>query len=122
MRDKRGTPRFNYSTEQRIAGASKGRLPELSDFKPVTCVDLSQSGFAFHQDAAPNYDRLVLALTIHGESVYVVAIVRHSWPVVVDGRTVFRIGCEFTDRAQWCAQTRQLIIPDESNAEQSLGV
>jgi hypothetical protein len=120
--DRRRALRHPFSVTQRIAPRRGQGFPEDSEFLPVQCHDLSQSGFSFLMLARPDFTSLVAAFGNPPEVIYVAAEVSHCTEVVLDrsgvtervhdqtgrvigpsadGQTATRmvlVGCRFTQR------------------------
>ena len=101
MQEKRATFRHSFGVEQRIAGLIDGQMPSPSDFETVRCIDISQDGIGFYQKTRPDYQELVVGLGIPPQVVYMTARVAHVEMIELCGTLVFRVGCEFTGRAEW---------------------
>jgi hypothetical protein len=108
-RDKRSKPRYPFLIMQQIATVADGRMPSLEDFYPACCINISCSGFAVYQDTQPDFDELVIALSVNSEPNYVIASVVYATLVEKDDRSAYRIGCQFTGRAQWSEPTQSIL-------------
>ncbi len=84
-------------------------MPSVDAFRPVRCVDISQAGFAFYQENRPDCDSLVVELGIAPNLVYLTAHIMHFEMIEFCDNLVFRVGCEFTGRAEWGAQPESIL-------------
>ncbi len=117
MQEKRATIRHSFGVEQRIAESQDGQMPASDAFCTVRCVDISPAGFAFYIENRPTCNSLVVELGIVPNVVYLTANVKHFEMIEFCGNLVFRVGCEFTGRAQWSERPENVLRQcDEDSA------
>lgn len=116
MQEKRATMRHSFGVEQIVAGTVDGKMPPLESFRRVRCIDISKDGFAYYQEERPDYAELVVGLGLPPNVVYLQARVAHSEMIELCGNLVFRVGCEFTGRAQWNEQPEDVLSQGEVDA------
>ncbi len=97
--ERRRHPRRAYPYIQKIAPITGAGLPPRASFYEVQCHDIAAGGFSFYADAPLAVDALVVALGTPPKLTYLVAQVAHVTRIERDGRKVFLIGCNYTDRA-----------------------
>jgi hypothetical protein len=95
---RRGEARFTFTATQRVAPCSGDQIPTLDEFIGVRCFDLSRKGFSYLLPQPPTYEMIVAELTLPKQRVYIKARVAHITGMTVEGKFVFQVGCEFTDR------------------------
>ena len=113
MQDNRTTTRHSFGVEQIIAGTIDGQMPPDANFSRVRCVDISQAGMAFYQEHRPTCNEVVVGLGIEPNVVFLLARVVHVEMIELCGNLVFRVGCEFTGRAQWSEQPKVILNRDD---------
>lgn len=96
----RRSPRKRYKYAQMIAPMYHGRVPKHEEFFEVTCHDLSSGGFSFYYHLDPRFTQLAVALGRFPLMSCFSARVVHVREVVVDGLTLFQIGCQFEGRLE----------------------
>ncbi len=96
--DRRDRDRRAYTPVQLIAPLKADGLPDADQFKPMTCHDLSVSGFSFVTDEPPVEDKLVVALGVRPDIAYLVAQVMHRTPVETPQGYDYLVGCRFLKR------------------------
>jgi hypothetical protein len=118
----RSQKRNAFRTVQRIAPWDGSAFPGDREFVPITCHDLTRSGFSFLSATEPHYNMLVLEFGIRPNLLHIAAQIIHSTPVIChpsgavarlgagnrtphesapDGEDVnemFLVGCRFTRR------------------------
>jgi len=99
--ERRRHPRRAYPYVQRIAPITGDELPPLDSFYEVQCHDIAAGGFSFYADSPLAADSLVVALGTPPRLTYLVAQVAHVTRVERDGKKVFLIGCNYTDRVDY---------------------
>jgi len=99
--ERRRHPRRAYSYVQKIAPITGDGFPPRESFYEVQCHDISAGGFSFYADTPLVADALVVALGTPPKLTYLVAQVAHLTRIERDGRKVFLIGCNYTDRAEY---------------------
>ncbi len=114
QRDNRQTPRFPFRAVQYLAEIVGGQLPNPDAFERVQCVDISRSGFAFCRMTLPGSDELVIALGEPPDITYLRARVVQWRTVVRQGQELFRIGCQFTGRAD--LEDHSLVLKQQQDA------
>ena len=100
----RSSQRRQYPYPQTIALVDDGRLPAAEDFFSVQCRDLSSGGVSFYLDAAPQFDRLVVALGVPPDLRYLSARVVHVQEVHLNGFPKHLVGCRFDQRVEISAK------------------
>ena len=96
--DQRERDRQAYRVTQRIAPYSEGHLPDLSDFRPVRCHDISRGGISYYSLKPPLDEFLVVAVGTGPQTTYLTARVANCIRVEEDSDAMFRVGCEFLTR------------------------
>jgi hypothetical protein len=96
--ERRGRRREQYTPVQLIAPLGATGLPEIDQFRSINCRDLSPTGFSFVTDDPPTVDKLVVALGVQPNIVYLVAEVVHRTPVGAARQYEYLVGCQFTKR------------------------
>ena len=99
--ERRRGMRRSYPYRQMIAPLIGNKLPELDQFFPVMCNDISAGGFSFliHQPLPTK--GLVVALGVAPQVSYLTARVVHVSRVDYQGHKMFLIGCCYTGRANY---------------------
>jgi hypothetical protein len=109
MQEKRATARHSFGVEQMVAPMWGEEFPPSESFMTVRCIDISKDGFAFYQQDRPNYQQLVVALGLEPNITYLLARIAHFEMIELCGNLVFRVGCEFTGRARWSDNPKQVL-------------
>ena len=99
--ERRRGMRRSYPYRQMIAPIIGNKLPDLDQFFPVMCNDISAGGFSFliHQPLPAN--GLVVALGVAPQVSYLTAKVVHVNRIDFQGRKMFLVGCCYTGRATY---------------------
>ena len=100
FRERRSTPRCPLNTVQQLAEIVDGSMPSPDAFERVQCIDISRSGFAFYTRMVPESGEFVIALGDAPDFVYLTASIVQSKMVDRWGQKFYRIGCQFTGRAE----------------------
>lgn len=87
-----------FSSVQRVAPYTQGRLPNLSKFREVHCDNLAASGFSFLTPYKPNYEQLAVAFGTPTDPFYRLAVVNHCEEVGTADKPMFRVACTFSDQ------------------------
>ncbi len=96
--ERRKRVRTSYPYVQLVAPMPGDEFPSLTEFQETECCDISGTGFSFLTEEVPTQSRIVVAFGTHPSLTYVIADIRHSTPVVIDGREMFRNGCCYQRR------------------------
>lgn len=99
--ERRRHSRRAYPYVQQIAPIIGRGLPPRERFYEVQCHDISAGGFSFYADAPLKAEALVVALGTPPKLTYLVAQVAHVTRIERDGRKLFLIGCNYTDRVDY---------------------
>ncbi len=95
--EQRNAGRHSYECVQFVAPYRDGNLPGAGEFTPITCHDLSATGFSYFAPQPATEEYLVAALG-SPPSIYLLTEVMHSTPKHVDGKIDYLIGCRFISR------------------------
>jgi len=96
--EKRSSPRRQFKYHQLIAPVYGQELPSPKKFFTVACEDISAGGIAFYLDCAPDFHKVVVALGKPPALAYFGAdVVRYSKKQVGE-KTMYLVGCRFTER------------------------
>jgi hypothetical protein len=90
--------RIAYPYLQAIAPMSNDEWPPRKDFFAAQFRDLSQNGFSFILDKAPEFSTLAVELGWQPCCHCFVCQVVNCTSEVMDGRTTYRVGCKFIRR------------------------
>jgi len=115
MHEKRATTRHSFGVEQVVADLVDDQFPRSSAFREIRCIDISQDGIAFFQSHRPACRNLIIGLGIKPNVVYLTARVIHFELLEICGNLVYRVGCQFTGRAQWTEQPDEILRKNESD-------
>lgn len=97
--DRRRRERRPFPVRQRMAPYAGGPLPADACFQTIVCHDLSETGCSFTAPEALVQDRLVIALGMGDESLYLLAqVVRQTSAGTPPGSGGIRVGCRFMGR------------------------
>ena len=95
--NQRAADRRHFDCQQLLAPFDGVRLPSQSEFRPVSCQDLSPGGFSFVLPDRVEFEELVVALG-QVPFKFFTASVQNQSRVRLRGRFAYRIGCRFTGR------------------------
>ena len=95
--EQRAADRRQFDCLQLLAPFDGVRLPSQSEFRQVSCQDLSPGGFSFVQTDRADFEELVVALGQVPFKFFTARIANQS-RVRLRGRFAYRIGCRFTGR------------------------
>lgn len=109
MQEKRATVRHSFGVEQVVAGLADGQMPDPEAFERVRFIDISKDGVAFFLGHRPEHQDLVIGLGIPPNIVYLLARVAHVEMIELCGNLVYRVGCQFTGRAEWDQQPSEIL-------------
>ena len=93
--NRRTEMRHPFFCRQWVAPYSGVRAPEVEEFFPVQCRDISSGGISFFLDRTPTYEMVVIRLSGPTESRYLTARIKRTTPSgnLEYGRYV--VGCQF---------------------------
>jgi len=97
-RERRWHPRNRFRFIQYIAPLRDSVRPNLKDFFPVECRDISESGLAFLLQKAPDFDKLLIAFGRPPVLVHCLAEVVRTERVRTDRGPRTLVGCRFLKR------------------------
>lgn len=115
--DRRSSARHEYQIQQVIAVALDANgMPKQQSFIPVQCHDISRGGISFFWPELPNFSEIAFYLIRQTECSLLTSVLRHCRPVLLDGKPVFLVGCEFTTRLPEVAVDEQLSMARRQEA------
>lgn len=95
----RDNQRREFSAIQAIARHTGDELPADTEFRQVKCLDLSSSGLSFLVPEPLEDQSLVIRFGADPNFMYVVGKVMNQAQVPSGAKPMYRIGCQFTNRA-----------------------
>jgi len=101
----RSSRRYQTGGKIRVAAYQPDKPVEDHVFSEVECQDLSQGGVAFLSETIPASGELLVAFPNREEGTLLVAAIRSRSEVRVEGKRLWRIGCQFTRRLERSAET-----------------
>ena len=99
-RDKRLSPRREYTWTQMIALRDGDRSPRADQFFAVQCRDISAGGLSFILDSQPQYKHIVVELGTAPHTIHMGAEIVRVVPTKEDGEPRYLIGCRFSGRME----------------------
>lgn len=107
--DRRSAARHGYPIQQVVAAAlDAAGAPLHQSFAPVQCHDISRGGISFFWPGVPSFTDIAFYLVRDSACSLLTATVRHCRQVLLDGKPVFLVGCQFTTRLPEIAVDEQL--------------
>jgi len=94
--ERRSVPRQNFRAQESVAPYADARIPRISEFRRVPCIDISTQGIAFIWPTEPDFHHVVVALGRPPDVVCLSARVVNRRPHAECGG--FRVGCRFLGR------------------------
>ena len=95
--NERAADRRAFDCQQLLAPFDGIRLPSQSEFRAVSCQDISAGGFSFILTERAEFEQVVVALG-QVPFKFFTANLQNQSRVRIKGRPCYRIGCRFTGR------------------------
>jgi len=101
--ERRAVPRQGFSAQELVAPYVDARIPRLSEFFRVPCIDISTRGIGFNWPTEPDFSYVVVALGNPPDVIYLSARIVNCRPDPSQAGG-FRVGCQFLGRVMPSAQ------------------
>ena len=95
------TKRYRYSSRQYLLPWYGSDVPDVSDFLPVTCHDLSSGGLSFFTSQSPDYQRFYISLGAGSDRKFMLAEVKSHRSVYMYENMGYLVSAQFQARVSW---------------------
>jgi hypothetical protein len=113
----RAEPRYPYGVQQFVAPVHGKTFPNPTEFRQVTCRDVSRRGVSYFSTAPPHTEQLILTLGGIPRLNFVFVRITNHRADTLDGQDGYTIGCEFVARLApgiyyWNAESEKIETAD----------
>ena len=98
--ERRSCPRYPFEYVQLVGPHNEGNWPSLDELHPVTCHDISATGFSYRSAEPPQHKSIVLVLGFAAQRKHMLARIVRCQPLPGGERVLYHVGCQFVGRLQ----------------------